>query len=109
MRLAKLLVGGHSLAMRDLTIESHDRSEGFTLRNESQLSGCKVMTLALVPHLLLFDFLQILFEQVLNTDVHNEIPNILSVVENAGIFLLLLSRVEVTSQKRNDHIFKEPL
>ena len=108
MGLAKLLVGGHSLAMGNLTIECHDRSKCFTFGNESQFGGCKIITLALISHLLLFDLLQILLEQVLDAQLHDEVPDVLSVIENAGILLLLLRGIKVASEERDNHILKKP-
>ena len=108
MGFAQFLVRCHRLAMRDLPVESHDRPEGLILRDEPKLSRSGVIALALIPHLLLFDRLDVLLEQIFNTEFHNEVPDILPVVKDPRVLLLLLSGIKVAPDLRHEDILEDP-
>jgi hypothetical protein len=82
MGFAQFLISGHRLAVWDLPVESHDRSECLILRDKSKLCWSEVIALTFISHLLLFDRLNILLQEILNTEFHNEIPYILPVVKD---------------------------
>ena len=108
MGFAQFLVRCHRLAMRDLPVESHDRPERLVLRDEPKLSRSEVIALALIPHLLLFDRLDVLLEQILNTEFHNEVPDVLPVVKDSRVLLLLLSGIKVAPDLGHEDILEDP-
>ena len=106
----QFLVRGHRpMTVGNLPVEGHDWPECLTLRNESQLAGCKVIGLALPVHLFLFHGLERLFEQVFNRHSHYHAPDGLPVVKDARIVFLFLSGVEVAAKQTDYQFLEYPL
>lgn len=95
--------------MRQFSVEGHDGTEGVSFRNQTQLSGCKVVIVTVTVHLLLLDSSEVVFEKILDGQPHDHSPDVLSVVENARVFLLFLSAVEKASHQTDQDLFENPL
>ena len=95
--------------MRQFSVEGHDRAEGVSLRNQTQLSWCKVVIVTVTIHLLLFDSSEIVLEKILDGQPHDHSPDVLSVVKDARVFFLLLSAVEEASHQTDQDFLENPL
>lgn len=67
------------------------------------------MIFTVTVHLTLFDSTEVVFQKVLDGEAHGHRPDVLPVVENAGVFLLLLSSVEEATQEGDQALFEDPL
>ena len=109
MGVTELLVRGHVFGVREFAIERHDRTEGVTFRNQSQLTWGKVVILTMTVHFSLLDCSQIVLEEVLYRELHSHSPDILPVVEDPRVLLLLLSAIEEASHQADEAVLKDPL
>lgn len=105
---AQLFVCGHVLGVRQLTIEGHDGAESVALRNQPQLARCEVIVVAGAVHLGLFHGHQVVLEEILDREPHDNSPNVLAVIENARVLLLLLSAVEEAAHEADDELLEDP-
>jgi hypothetical protein len=106
--ILQLLVGGHILCVRQLSIECHDGPECLTFGNETKFARRKVVILTMTVHLGLLDGLKSFLEQILNTQLHHHAPNVLPVVKDPGILLLLLCAVEEAPHETDHDVLKDP-
>ena len=95
--------------MGQFSVECHDRTEGVSFRNQTQLSWGKVVIVTVTVHLLLLDSSEIVLEEILDGQLHDQSPDVLSIVEDARVFLLLFSAVEEASHQTDQDFFKNPL
>jgi len=95
--------------MRQFSVECHNWPEGVSFRNQTQLSWGKVVIVTVTVHLLLLDSSEIVLEEILDGQLHDQSPDVLSIVEDARVFLLLFSAVEEASHQTDQDFFKNPL
>ena len=105
----QLLVGCHVLGVRQLSIEGHDGSKCLAFGDQTELARSEIMVLAVTVHFRFFDRFQGLFEEVFDTQLHHHAPDVLAIVEDPGVFLLLLCTVEKASHQTDHDVLEDPL